>query len=430
MSFSTLGLDPTLTQRLDELEYQQPTDIQAAAIPLMLAGEDVMAGAQTGTGKTAAFVLPILQRLIAAKNESLTHSDNTKTPGSDSQINATSSGVKALILVPTRELAQQVHQSVVQYAEHTDISAVMVYGGVSIKAQVTSIQAGVDIIIATPGRLLDHLRNKVMSLSSLQYLVLDEADRMLDMGFKEEIVEVLKRLPKQRQTALFSATLDDQIFRFSQRLLRSPKIVETAKRNSTAAKIIEKVYNLDSERKSALLGHIVNKEPWSQTLVFSRTKQGADKIAAQLTANKISAAPFHADLSQFVRESTLADFKAGKVKVLVATDVAARGLDIEQLDAVVNFELPFKAEDYVHRIGRTGRAGKDGVAVTFLSPDDEALLVALERKLDRRLPQQWYQGFEPDLTKEPALQPRKAKKGSLKQRARQKAIADSARKRK
>ncbi|WP_285163337.1 DEAD/DEAH box helicase [Shewanella goraebulensis] len=423
LSFSSLGLHPTLTQRLTVLGYEQPTDIQAAAIPLLLAGEDVMAGAQTGTGKTAAFALPILQGILNANAVS----DTSSVSGSVLDNN---NRIKALILVPTRELAQQVHQSVTDYANGTDIKAVVVYGGVSIKAQVNAIQADCDILIATPGRLLDHLRNQVMSLASLEYFVLDEADRMLDMGFKEEIVEVLKRLPKQRQTALFSATLDDQIFRFSQRLLRSPKIVETAKRNSTAAKIIERVYNLDSERKSALLSHVINKESWSQVLVFSRTKQGADKISEQLKSSNINAAPFHADLSQFVRESTLADFKTGKVSVLVATDVAARGLDIEQLDAVINFELPFKAEDYVHRIGRTGRAGKEGIAVTLLSPDDEGLLVAVERKLDRRLPQQWYPGFEPDLTKEPVATPRKAKKGSLKQQARQKALAESAKKRK
>ncbi|MBR9729161.1 DEAD/DEAH box helicase [Shewanella intestini] len=447
LSFASLGLDAVLTEQLNKLNYQQPTDIQGATIPLLLAGHDVLAGAQTGTGKTAAFTLPLLQRILEAKQASVSDvsdvSDVSEQDGINhiSEITAPtvaktniqakaqySQQIKALILVPTRELAQQVHQSVTQYAQLSDIRAVMVYGGVSIQAQVNAIKAGTDIIIATPGRLLDHLRHQVLSLASIEHLVLDEADRMLDMGFKDEIVAILKRLPATRQTALFSATLDDAIFKFSQRLLQQPKVVETTKRNSTAAKIVERVYNLDTEKKLPLLSHLLNQQLHAQTLIFSRTKQGADSIAAYLQGQQIPAAPFHADLSQFVRNQTLDDFKAKRLNVLVATDVAARGLDIDQLDRVINVELPFKAEDYVHRIGRTGRAGKEGLAITLLSQDDDAQLIAIERKLDRHLPQQWYQGFEPDLTKAATPLPRKAKKGSLKQQARKKALAESARK--
>ncbi|WP_076543243.1 DEAD/DEAH box helicase [Shewanella sp. UCD-KL21] len=409
MSFSSLSLMPVLVNRLSQLGYEQPTAIQQQAIPAVLAGKDVLAGAQTGTGKTAAFVLPILQMLLADKVQPL--GDNCK----------------ALILVPTRELAQQVHQSVEKYAGDSGIKSVIVYGGVSIKAQADAIKAGADIIVATPGRLLDHLRSRVMSLANLNHLVFDEADRMLDMGFRDEIIEVLKRLPKERQTLLFSATLDERIFKFSKRLLRSPQVIETSERNSTAAKIVERVYNLDANKKMPALCHLINKENWQQALLFSRTKQGADKVAAQMKQAGVNAAAFHADLSQAVRESVLAQFKSGEIKALVATDVAARGLDINELNYVVNIELPFQNEDYIHRIGRTGRAGKAGQAITLLSVDDEPQLIKLEAFLDRRLPQQWLQGFEPDLT-QVAPVTRKTKKGSLKQQARQKALAQSKRK--
>ncbi len=422
MSFSSLQLLPLLVKQLTRLGYEQPTPIQQQAIPVVLSGKDVLAGAQTGTGKTAAFTLPIIQMLLQSKATAPQVNDSV-----DDKQDALANYTQTLILVPTRELAQQVHQHVEKYASGTDIRSVIVYGGVSIKAQANAIQAGADIIVATPGRLLDHLRNRVMSLSKLKHLVFDEADRMLDMGFRDEIIEVLKRVPKERQTLLFSATLDERIFKFSKRLLDSPQVIETHQRNSTAASIVERVYNVDSKRKLSLLSHLIKKEDWQQALIFSRTKQGADKVAAQLQQAGVNAAAFHADLSQAVRESVLTQFKSGEINALVATDVAARGLDINELNYVVNIELPFQNEDYIHRIGRTGRAGNTGQAITLLSVDDEPQLIKLEAFLDRRLPQQWLPGFEPDLT-QVAPVTRKTKKGSLKQQARQKALAKSKRK--
>ncbi|WP_282167397.1 DEAD/DEAH box helicase [Shewanella japonica] len=422
MSFSSLQLLPLLVKQLTRLGYEQPTPIQQQAIPVVLSGKDVLAGAQTGTGKTAAFTLPIIQMLLQSKAMAPQVNDSV-----DDKQDALANYTQTLILVPTRELAQQVHQHVEKYASGTDIRSVIVYGGVSIKAQANAIQAGADIIVATPGRLLDHLRNRVMSLSKLKHLVFDEADRMLDMGFRDEIIEVLKRVPKERQTLLFSATLDERIFKFSKRLLDSPQVIETHQRNSTAASIVERVYNVDSKRKLSLLSHLIKKEDWQQALIFSRTKQGADKVAAQLQQAGVNAAAFHADLSQAVRESVLTQFKSGEINALVATDVAARGLDINELNYVVNIELPFQNEDYIHRIGRTGRAGNTGQAITLLSVDDEPQLIKLEAFLDRRLPQQWFPGFEPDLT-QVAPVTRKTKKGSLKQQARQKALAKSKRK--
>jgi ATP-dependent RNA helicase RhlE len=301
---------------------------------------------------------------------------------------------------------------------------VMVYGGVSIGAQVQQLAAGTDILVATPGRLLDLLRKRALSLSQLTHLVFDEADRMLDMGFKDEIVEVLKRLPSTRQTLLFSATLDDRMLSFSRRLLRSPQVIEVAQRNTTASHIVERVFNVDANRKCAMLCHLIAQESWQQSLIFCRTKQGADALVKQMKQAGVSAEPFHADLTQAVREQVLAAFKAGDVTALVATDVAARGLDINELNFVVNMELPFQVEDYVHRIGRTGRAGKQGQAITLLSVDDEPLLTKLEAFLDRRLPQQWLGGFEPDLN---LIAPvtRKTTKSALKQQARKKALAAS-----
>lgn len=416
MSFAQLSLHPTLMTRLAELNYQQATPIQLQAIPVILSGLDVMAGAQTGTGKTAAFALPILQSILSLQPSTQTHSSETQqTP------QCLSKAIRALVLVPTRELAQQVHHSIEQYAHGSSITCVMVYGGVSIGAQIRQLSTGVDILVATPGRLLDLLRKRALSLSQLTHLVFDEADRMLDMGFKDEIIDVLKQVPKTRQTLLFSATLDDRIFSFSKRLLRSPKVIEVAKRNTTAVSIVERVYHLDSNRKCAALCHLVKVEKWQQTLIFSRTKQGADALVKQMKHAGVSAEAFHADLSQVVREQVLSQFKRGELTALVATDVAARGLDINELNYVVNMELPFQVEDYVHRIGRTGRAGNQGQAITFFSVDDEPLLIKLETFLDRRLPQQWLTGFEPDLT-QTAVTTRKTTKGALKQQARKKAL--------
>ncbi|WP_144211032.1 DEAD/DEAH box helicase [Shewanella donghaensis] len=432
MSFSSLSLMPSLVKQLNSLGYEQPTPIQQQAIPVVLSGKDVLAGAQTGTGKTAAFVLPIIQMLLQDLDDKATNAEVDNATNAEVNIVPSKEAPKkadntqALILVPTRELAQQVHQSVEKYAGDSGINAVIVYGGVSIKAQADAIQAGADIIVATPGRLLDHLRNRVMSLANLKHLVFDEADRMLDMGFRDEIIEVLKRLPKERQTLLFSATLDERIFKFSKRLLYSPQVIETSDRNSTAAKIVERVYNLDINKKMPALCHLIKKENWQQALVFSRTKQGADKVVTQMKQAGVNAAAFHADLSQTMRETVLAQFKLGDIKALVATDVAARGLDINELNYVVNIELPFQNEDYIHRIGRTGRAGKEGQAITLLSVDDEPQLIKLEAFLDRRLPQQWLVGFEPDLTQVASVT-RKTKKGALKKQALKKALAQSKR---
>lgn len=342
MSFSSLSLNTTLVNTITELGYSLPTPIQSEAIPVILAKQDVMAGAQTGTGKTAAFALPILHLLMAKNVEQ--KAERVKT-------------VQALVLVPTRELAVQVHQSFVKYAKNTDIRIGIAYGGVSIDAQVDVFKTGIDVLIATPGRLLDHLRQGVLNLNQLSTLVFDEADRMLDMGFMDEINAVLKQVPKDRQTLLFSATLDDAIFELSKSLLREPKLIEVTKRNTTAAQVEQRVYAIDSDRKTEFVSHLIRSNYWHQVLIFSRTKQGVDRLVQQLNKLSIVTHAFHGDLSQGAREKVLQAFKLGNIQVLVATDVAARGLDIVELKYVINFELPFIAEDYIHRIGRTGRAG-------------------------------------------------------------------------
>lgn len=367
-----------------------------------------MAGAQTGTGKTAAFSLPILHHLLE------------QAPQDKPQ-------PQALILVPTRELAEQVHANIASYCVNTPIKTAMVYGGVSISAQVTRLKTGVDLIVATPGRLLDHLRHRVINLKHVQYLVFDEADRMLDMGFMDEIKAILKLLPKARQTLLFSATFNDTLFNLSKRLLNQPKLIEVDQRNTAAADIEQLFYAVDTNKKSALIAHLIKHKPIEQTLIFSRTKQGADEIAKQLQQAQINAKAFHSDYSQAVRASLLDEFKQGKIQALVATDVAARGIDIKALNYVINYELPFVCEDYIHRIGRTGRAGNKGTAITLFSNDDARLLESLEVLLDKRLPQQWYPGFEPDLSLFEET-PRRNKKGAQKQRARQRALQASKRK--
>ena len=404
MSFSALSLHSQLVNTLAELGYQQPTPIQIEAIPAILAKQDVMAGAQTGTGKTAAFALPILQQLLL-DNQNLDAPKN----------------IRALVLVPTRELAVQVQQSFVKYAKGTDIRIGIAYGGVSIEAQQAEFKAGIDVLIATPGRLLDHLRQGALNLKRLSVLVFDEADRMLDMGFMDEIKAVLKQVPAQRQTLLFSATLDDSIFGFSKNLLREPKLIEVAKRNTTAAQVEQRVYAIDSDRKTEFVSHLVRSKNWQQVLIFSRTKQGVDKLTTQLNQLGVATQAFHGDLSQGAREKVLKDFKQGLVQVLVATDVAARGLDIADLQYVINFELPFIAEDYIHRIGRTGRAGSAGLAITLFSQEDALLLEEVEALLDKRLPQQWYPGFEPDFNKM-APEPRRNSKAAQKQRAKKRAL--------
>ena len=365
-----------------------------------------MAGAQTGTGKTAAFALPILHHLMTL---------------SPSQELTAVRPVRALVLVPTRELAVQVQQSFVKYAKGTDIRIGIAYGGVSIDAQVAVFNAGIDVLIATPGRLLDHLRQGALNLKQLSVLVFDEADRMLDMGFMDEIQAVLKQVPSDRQTLLFSATLDAAIFSLSKTLLRDPKLIEVAKRNTTAAEIEQVVYAVDADRKTELVSHLVRSKNWHQVLIFSRTKQGVDKLVQQLNKADIITQAFHGDLSQGAREKVLQEFKQGKIQVLVATDVAARGLDIVELKYVINFELPFIAEDYIHRIGRTGRAGSAGLAITLFSQEDALLLEEVEVVLDKRLPQQWLLGFEPDFNKMDT-EPRRNGKAAQKQRAKKRAL--------
>ena len=406
MSFSVLSLNSTLVNTLASLGYESPTPIQLEAIPTILAKRDVMAGAHTGTGKTAAFALPILHHLLAL---------------SPLQELTAVRPVRALVLVPTRELAVQVQQSFVKYAKGTDIRVGIAYGGVSIDAQVAVFNAGIDVLIATPGRLLDHLRQGALSLKQLSVLVFDEADRMLNMGFMDEIQAVLKQVPSDRQTLLFSATLDAAIFSLSKTLLRDPKLIEVAKRNTTAAEIEQVVYAVDADRKTELVSHLVRSKNWHQVLIFSRTKQGVDKLVQQLNKADIITQAFHGDLSQGAREKVLQEFKQGKIQVLVATDVAARGLDIVELKYVINFELPFIAEDYIHRIGRTGRAGSAGLAITLFSQEDALLLEEVEVVLDKRLPQQWLTGFEPDFNKMDA-EPRRNGKAAQKQRAKKRAL--------
>ncbi len=409
MSFAELALDPRLLANLQALGYSQPTPIQQHAIAPVLAGRDLLAGAQTGTGKTAAFVLPILQRLL-------------NRPAS------TPAPIRALVLVPTRELAVQVHQSVERYGAGTDLRAALVYGGVSIAAQVEALQSGVELVIATPGRLLDHLRQGVIRLDALEVLVFDEADRMLDMGFADEINALLAQLPTTRQTLLFSATFDDRVFALAKTLLRDPLRIEVAARNSTAAEIEQRVYVVDSERKGELVSHLIQDKHYRPVLVFSRTRQGCDQLARDLAARQIHARALHGDLSQGAREQVLQDFRDGTLQALVATDVAARGLDIPELNYVINLELPFVAGDYVHRIGRTGRAGKQGLAITLFSVEDTVLLEEVEAVLNQRLPQQWCPGFEPDLTRR-APAPRRHGKAAEKQRAKQRAMGGKGKKR-
>ncbi|XLW42606.1 DEAD/DEAH box helicase [Pseudaeromonas sp. ZJS20] len=405
MTFADLALDPRLLSNLQALGYQQPTAIQQAAMAPILAGRDLLAAAQTGTGKTAAFVLPILQRLL--------------TP-------AATPAVRALILVPTRELAQQVHQSVERYGAGCGVRAALVYGGVSIAAQVAVLQAGVDLIIATPGRLLDHLRQGVVSLAGLEVLVFDEADRMLDMGFADEINALLAQLPDERQTLLFSATFGEAVYALARARLREPLRIEAAPANTAAAPIEQRVYVVDAERKAELIAHLIQTQSYRPVLIFSRTRQGCDQLAKALSGGSITAQALHGDLSQAAREQVLQAFRDGQLQALIATDVAARGLDIPDLQYVINLELPFQPEDYVHRIGRTGRAGKAGLAITLFSVEDSVLLEEVEAVLNTRLPQQWCPGFEPDLTRS-APAPRRHGKAAQKQRAKQRALGSKGR---
>lgn len=383
-SFNQLGLSEHLLTTLSELNFTAPTSVQEQAIPLVLGGKDVLAGAQTGTGKTAAFGLPIIQRLIETKDNVI---PNPKL-------------VRALVLVPTRELAQQVFDNVTSYAKGTDLKVVVAYGGVSMKVQTDNLRAGADILVATPGRLIDHMFTKNIMLSQTEVLVLDEADRMLDMGFMPDIKRILSRMNEVRQTLFFSATFDNKIKAIAYRMMQSPSEIQVTPKNSTADTVTQMVYPVDKSRKSELLAYLIGSKNWQQVLVFTKTKQGTDALVKELKLDGIKAASINGDKSQGARQKALDDFKSGKVRALIATDVAARGIDIQQLEQVVNYDMPFKAEDYVHRIGRTGRAGNSGLAISLMSQDEAYLLGDIERLLDTRLPQEWLEGFEPSLEKD------------------------------
>lgn len=408
MSFSSLGLNKPLTSTVSALGYSQPTPIQTEAIPAILRGQDIMAGAQTGTGKTAAFALPILHKL-SEYMASADHHDTTHRP------------IRALILTPTRELAQQVHSSFLEYGKNTTIHACIAYGGVSLNPQIKALNEGADILVATPGRLLDLMSKRVINLDQLDTLVFDEADRMLDMGFSDEINRILKRVPATRQTLLFSATFDQAIFDLSKTLLKSPTLIEVDSRNTAAEQVEQVVYAVDSDRKRELVSHLIGAKNWHQVLIFTRTKQDADELAREMCKDGIKTQSIHGDKSQGARERALAEFKQGKTRALVATDVAARGLDIEDLKYVINFQLPYIPEDYIHRIGRTGRAGSSGLAISLLSSDENWLLEEIEAILDTRLPQQWLPGYEPDLTKEVTVS-RKNTRTAQKRRAKDRAM--------
>jgi ATP-dependent RNA helicase RhlE len=393
--FQRLGLEPELVRAVADQGYTQPTPVQAEAIPFVLAGRDVLAGAQTGTGKTAAFVLPMLQRLHASRPAGGPQSwDPRGRP--DRRDSATRLPVRALILTPTRELALQIEESVRTYGAQRPIRSTTIYGGVGFDPQVRALRAGPEIVVATPGRLLDHLGQGTLDLSRVEILVLDEADRMLDMGFIRDIRKILALLPPRRQNLLFSATFSDEIRRLSEGILHDPAQVQVTPRNQAAELVSQVVHPVDRERKRELLSHLVRTGRIGQALVFTRTKHGASRLAEQLERDGIAATAIHGNKSQPQRIRALADFKAGRATILVATDIAARGIDIDSLPHVVNFEMPMVAEDYIHRIGRTGRAGTEGMAVSLICVDEGKLLWAVETLLRKKLASEVIEGFEPD----------------------------------
>jgi ATP-dependent RNA helicase RhlE len=379
MSFDTLGLSAELLRAVADQGYSEPTPVQRQAIPVILQGRDILAGAQTGTGKTAGFTLPLLQLLSARPPQG-----KGRRP------------VRALVLTPTRELAAQVAESVDTYGRHLPLSSAVIFGGVKINPQIQKLRRGVDILVATPGRLLDHASQKTLDLSTVEILVLDEADRMLDMGFIRDIRRILALLPQRRQNLLFSATYSNDIRKLADKLLDAPALIEVARRNTPTELVSQVIHPVDRERKRELLSFMVGSQNWRQVLVFTRTKHGANRLSKQLEKDGISSAAIHGNKSQGARTRALADFKRGEVRVLVATDIAARGLDIDQLPHVVNYELPNVAEDYVHRIGRTGRAGNEGQAVSLVCVDENKLLGDIERLLKRDLPRVVISGYEPD----------------------------------
>lgn len=379
MTFDSLGLNTDILRAINEQGYSSPTPIQQQAIPIVLSGEDLLASAQTGTGKTAGFTLPLLHRLNANANQA-----KGRRP------------VRALILTPTRELAAQVGENVRDYSRYLKLRSLVVFGGVSINPQMMKLRGGVDILVATPGRLLDLAHQNAVDLSKVEILVLDEADRMLDMGFIHDIRKVLAKLPLRRQNLLFSATFSDEIKALAEKLLDRPKLVEVARRNTASEQVDQQVHFVDKKRKRELLSHLISRDNWQQVLVFTRTKHGANHLAELLNRDGITAAAIHGNKSQGARTRALDNFKTGEIRVLVATDIAARGIDIEELPHVVNFELPNVAEDYVHRIGRTGRAAATGSALSLVCVDEHKLLRDIERLIKREIPRLALAGFEPD----------------------------------
>jgi len=384
MSFETLGLRAEILRAVSEKGYSTPTPIQKQAIPSILEGRDLMGGAQTGTGKTAGFTLPLLHKLML----------NGKPASSRRPI-------RALVLTPTRELAAQVHESIVTYSKYLPLKSTVVFGGVKINPQISKLRNGIDILVATPGRLLDHVSQGTVNLSKVEILVLDEADRMLDMGFIRDIRKLLTLLPKNKQTLLFSATFSNEIKKLASGLLNSPALIEVAQRNTASETVTQVIHPVDKNSKRKLLSFLIGSNNWRQVLVFTRTKHGANRLSDQLAQDGITSSAIHGNKSQGARTKALANFKAGKVRVLVATDIAARGLDISQLPHVVNFELPNIAEDYVHRIGRTGRAGNEGEAMSLVCVDELKLLKDIERLIKRDIPKVVIEGFEPDLSIKP-----------------------------
>ena len=372
-TFDSLNLHPTLLKALSEAGYTQPTPVQAQAIPVVLTGQDLMAGAQTGTGKTAAFSLPLLQTLLPLAN---TSTSPAKHP------------VRALVLTPTRELAIQVQDNIKTYAKHTTLKSLVVYGGVDIKTQTPHLKTGVEILVATPGRLLDHVEQKTVQLNSVQILVLDEADRMLDMGFMPDLKRILALLPKQRQTLMFSATFSNEIKKLADDFLTNPQLIEVARSNATNDNVSQKVYKVGASEKESLLISLLKEADAKQVIIFSNKKITASRLSRNLVKAGISADAIHGDKSQQERIKTLDAFKAGTITALVATDVAARGLDISEMPMVINYEMPTAPEDYVHRIGRTGRAGALGQAISLVSADEEKYLTEIEKLIKREIPKE------------------------------------------
>jgi len=396
MAFDSLGLIPELTRALADRGYTDPTPVQAQVIPEILAGRDILAGSQTGTGKTAGFTLPLLQKLHPAP---ATHAP------------------RALILVPTRELASQVAESIKSYGKYLHLRTLVIFGGVSINPQKDSLRRGTDILVATPGRLLDHAQQRTIDFGKIEILVLDEADRMLDMGFINDIRRVIRLLPQQRQNLMFSATYSDDIRQLAHGLLRQPVEIEVARRNAAVESIEQQVYMIGKDQKRALLSHLILSGDWSQVLIFTRTKHGANRLTKQLEQDGIRAAAIHGNKSQNARTQALADFKTMGIRALVATEVAARGLDIKELPHVVNYELPNVPEDYVHRIGRTGRAGATGIALSLVAPDENGLLKDVERLLRKQIQRMAVPAFPPappplpdqeERYRDPRSQPRRA----------------------